>query len=292
MNLSSGIINVYKPRGISSYDVIRRIKKIMPQKDKIGHTGTLDPDACGVLPVCIGKATKLSSMLVDQKKEYIAVCRLGISTDTEDISGKIISSCIVPDVDLGVIENIIEKFTGVISQVPPMYSALKYRGKPLYKLAREGKEIQRNPREINIYSIDLLDFKNGDMKFKVVCSKGTYIRSLCRDIGAELGCGACMADLERTAVGCFNVENSVHADEFLNLSCADLAQKIISVDYVFRNYPEIFAGELIEKRFVNGASSRIRLQNGLYRVYSSKHNLFLGIAEVKNGILTQKQLFV
>lgn len=292
MNLYSGVINIYKPKGISSYDVIRGIKKIIGRKEKIGHTGTLDPDAYGILPVCIGKATKLSSLLVDCKKEYIAVCRLGIKTDTEDIGGKVTASSEVPDISEDSLESMISSFTGEISQIPPMYSALKHNGVALYRLARSGREIDRLPRNVTIYSMQLLSFDGRDITFRVLCSKGTYIRSLCRDIGEYFGCGACMYSLERTAVGDFNKQNCVLFREVLDMPPQELRRNIIPVDRLLIQYPPLYADSAVEKRFINGATSRTKSSSGVYRLYSLESGAFLGLAQVNSEVLTQKQLFV
>lgn len=292
MYLYSGVINVYKPKGISSYDVIRGIKKIIGRKEKIGHTGTLDPDAQGILPVCIGKATKLSSLLVDCKKEYVAVCRLGICTDTEDIGGNVTATADVPVITDASLNSMVGSFTGEISQIPPMYSALKHNGVALYRLARNGQEIERKPRGVTIYSIQILNFDGRDIAFKVLCSKGTYIRSLCRDIGGYFGCGACMYSLERTAVGDFNKQNCVIFEELMDMSVEELRQRFIPIDCLFSQYPPLYADSLVEKRFINGAASRTKFSSGVYRLYSRESGVFLGLALVNGESLTQKQLFV
>ena len=204
--MNSGIINVYKEAGYTSFDVVAKLRGILKIK-KIGHTGTLDPDATGVLPVCIGKATKLCDMLTDKDKVYECVMLLGVETDTYDMSGRILSKNTV-DVTEKQVEEAINSFVGDIMQVPPMYSALKVNGKKLYELAREGKEVERKPRPVTIFSIDILSISLPEVSIRIHCSKGTYIRSLCHDIGEILGCGCAMKSLVRTRVSQFDISDA------------------------------------------------------------------------------------
>ena len=207
-----GIINIYKEKGFTSHDVVAVVRRTIGQK-KVGHTGTLDPDATGVLPVCVGKATKLADYIMASEKTYIAEVTLGAFTDTQDSSGNILDRHEV-DFDEEKIRTAINSFIGNLQQTPPMYSAIKINGKKLYELAREGKEVERKKRNITIFNIEILSFNPPD-KFvmKVDCSKGTYIRTLCDDIGRKLGCGAYMSSLERTRSGSFVKENSITLDE-------------------------------------------------------------------------------
>ena len=202
----NGIINVYKETGFTSHDVVAKLRGIVKQK-KIGHTGTLDPDATGVLPVCLGNATKLCDMLTDKSKEYVATMRLGFCTDTQDISGEVLKKQEVTVTKEDVTEAVMS-FVGKYDQIPPMYSALKVNGKKLYELAREGIEIERKARSIEIFAIEILDINLPDITMKVHCSKGTYIRTLCHDIGLKLGCFATMVSLKRTKVANFLLENA------------------------------------------------------------------------------------
>lgn len=202
----NGILNVYKPKGLTSHNVVSFVRRNLNMK-RVGHTGTLDPLATGVLPVLVGNATKLSELIMADEKKYTARVTLGIKTDTEDITGEIIEKNQV-NVTLDDIINTTKKFTGEIDQIPPMYSAIKVDGQKLYKLARQGVEIERKSRKITIYSIDVYNFDGTSFTMDVHCSKGTYIRSLCRDIGDCLGCGATMSELERTMSGIFKKENS------------------------------------------------------------------------------------
>lgn len=204
-----GIINVYKEEGFTSHDVVAKLRGIAGQK-KIGHTGTLDPAATGVLPVCLGAATKLCDMLTDKSKEYVATLQLGITTDTQDTTGITLATGEVPK-EAEVVYQVIRGFVGNYNQTPPMYSALKVDGKKLYELAREGKEVERKARPVEIYYIDILepyDAATGTLVMKVGCSKGTYIRTLCHDVGEKLGCGGAMATLKRTKVGTFGYEEA------------------------------------------------------------------------------------
>ncbi len=202
----NGIINIYKESGYTSHDVVAKMRGIFKQK-KIGHTGTLDPDAKGVLPVCLGSATKLCDLLTGQDKEYEAQMLLGITTDTQDMSGSVLDKkevCVTKEE----VRMAAESFIGGYGQIPPMYSAIKVNGKKLYELARAGREVERKPRQIQIYEIEIKDVQLPYVSMRVLCSKGTYIRTLCHDIGKKLGCGAAMAKLTRTKAGRFRIEEA------------------------------------------------------------------------------------
>ncbi|MBI5182824.1 MAG: tRNA pseudouridine(55) synthase TruB [Nitrospinae bacterium] len=209
-----GIININKPRGITSFTTVSRVKHILGVK-KAGHTGTLDPVARGVLPICIGKATKIAQSLMLSSKVYIAGMKLGIKTDTEDSSGKIIEQRRVHDVDEDKIKKIFLKYTGEIEQIPPMYSAMRFQGKRLYTLARKGISVERKPKKVRIDFIRLIDIKDDLVTFEVKTSPGTYIRTLCDSIGEELGCGAHMLELERIRVGIFKIEDSLSIEDLI-----------------------------------------------------------------------------
>ena len=207
----NGIINVYKEAGFTSHDVVAKLRGILRQK-KIGHTGTLDPDAVGVLPVCLGSGTRLCDMLTDWNKEYIAELRLGVTTDTQDLSGQVLTQAPAESLDAlspAKVEEAIKSFQGKYDQIPPMYSALKVNGKKLYELAREGKEIERKARTVEITELEILESSLPVVKMRVVCSKGTYIRTLCHDIGEKLGVGGAMQSLQRSRVGIFRVEDAL-----------------------------------------------------------------------------------
>lgn len=244
-----GVLNINKPLGITSFDVVRKIKKLAKEK-KVGHGGTLDPEASGVLPVCMGRATKAIEFIMEDAKEYIAEVKLGVVTDTYDREGEVLREGVVDFTDEDIIK-VISKFVGNIQQVPPMYSALKQNGKKLYELAREGKEVYREPRSITIHSIDILRIESPIVEIKVKCSKGTYIRSLCYDIGEELGCGAMMWNLKRSSTGPFNLESSVNLED---LTEDNILQHIISLEEVFSKFPKLVVNEKFEKLILNGVT--------------------------------------
>ena len=203
-----GVIVIRKEKDFTSHDVVAKLRGILHMK-KIGHTGTLDPDAEGVLPVALGKATRLVDMITDKEKTYEAVMRLGVVTDTQDMSGTVLSQAAELHVTEEELRAAIESFAGDYMQVPPMYSALKVNGKKLYELAREGKTVERKPRPVHFYEIEILEINLPLVRFCVTCSKGTYIRTLCHDIGEKLGCGAAMETLLRTKVGRFTLDDAI-----------------------------------------------------------------------------------
>lgn len=273
----NGIINVYKEKGYTSHDVVAKLRGILKQK-KIGHTGTLDPDAEGVLPVCLGKGTRLCSMLTDKRKTYEAVLHLGITTDTQDKSGRVLKekpvSCTEEEV-----RSCIECFLGEQMQVPPMYSALKVQGKKLYELAREGIEIERKPRPVTFYDIQILEMSLPYVTFSVTCSKGTYIRTLCHDIGEKLGCGGCMEKLLRTQVDRFNLSDSLKLSEIEALAKEGrILEHIITVEEMFSHLPVYETEPGLDKLLENGNPVPDRKQQRVQRVrmYTSTH-VFVGI---------------
>lgn len=289
----SGVIIVNKERGFTSHDVVAKLRGILKQK-KIGHTGTLDPDATGVLPVCLGQATKLCDMLTDKDKTYEAVLLLGKVTDTQDISGTVIGETDVESLrEAGrlsdeLIYDTIMSFVGDYDQIPPMYSALKVNGKKLYELAREGIEIERKSRPVKIISIEDIRIEFPRVYMTVTCSKGTYIRTLCHDIGAKLSCGGCMEALKRTRVSMFSLENSLKLDEISSImtSDKDIQNYIISVEKIFENYPAVETKEAFDKLLYNGNSVADKMLNtdsdiltrdgDKFRMYDSK-GTFIGI---------------
>lgn len=247
----NGIIIIDKEPGFTSHDVVAKLRGICGQK-KIGHTGTLDPAATGVLPVCLGSATKLCDMLTDRNKEYVAELLLGVETDTQDTTGQVLSRHAVTVTEAQVREAC-ARFTGDYAQVPPMYSALKVNGKKLYELAREGKEVERQPRHVTIHELEILHLELPVVRFRTVCSKGTYIRTLCADIGAALGCGGAMQSLRRTAVGAFRLDSALTIGEVQQRKDGGrLAEAIFPVDSVFAECPALH---------VTGAGVRL-LDNG------------------------------
>ncbi len=247
----NGIINIYKEKGFTSHDVVAKMRGICKQK-KIGHTGTLDPDAEGVLPVCLGSGTKLCDMLTDKDKEYVAELVLGVETDTQDLSGQVIRQG-EPVMDEEAVMQAIMSFQGNYMQVPPMYSALKVNGKKLYELARAGKEVERQARPIVIHELEILDMQLPVVKMRVLCSKGTYIRTLCADIGAKLGCGAAMKSLLRTQVGIFKLEEAVTLKQLEEMrDTVGIEGKLYAVDSVFEYCPQIHVCEEFCKLLDNG----------------------------------------
>ena len=247
----NGIINVYKEAGFTSHDVVAKLRGIAKQK-KIGHTGTLDPDAEGVLPVCLGNATKLCGLLSEKEKTYKAVLLLGQTTDTQDVSGKVLSVSEVK-AEENEVQKTIESFLGDYDQIPPMYSALKVGGKKLYELAREGKEVERSARRVRILDITIEWIRLPEVCFTVTCSSGTYIRTLCQDIGEKLGCGGCMKSLLRTRVDRFKLEDSLKLSQLEALMKEGrLEEALLSVDQVFENCPAVFMKPEADKLVYNG----------------------------------------
>lgn len=248
-----GIFNIYKEKGFTSHDVVAVVRKTIHMK-KVGHTGTLDPDAEGVLPVCVGRATKLSDIIMDGRKSYRALLRLGVTTTTEDASGEILETRPVA-FDEEKIRQTVTLFVGKQEQTPPMYSAVKVNGKKLYELAREGKEIERKARSIEIYDIRIRRFLPPDcVEFDVDCSKGTYIRTLCADMGKALGCGGHMAGLLRTAAGAFTLENAVRLSQLKEWAEKGQAEEhLLSMEQALQDFPKIHILKRFTKLLVNGA---------------------------------------
>ena len=249
--MANGIINVYKEQGFTSFDVVAKLRGMLHQK-KIGHTGTLDPDAQGVLPVCLGKATKICDLLTDKDKVYEAVLLLGKRTDTLDISGEVLEERAV-QVDEELVRETIMSFVGKIEQIPPMFSALKVNGQKLCDLARKGVTVERKSRKVTIHSIDIIEVKLPEVRFSVHCSKGTYIRTLCDDIGQKLGCLGCMKALIRTRVDMFALENALKLDEIQRLVDDNrIEEAILPIDMVFNGYARIHTKEEALKLVSNG----------------------------------------
>ena len=270
-----GIINVYKEKGYTSHDVVAKLRGIAGQK-KIGHTGTLDPDAEGVLPVCLGKATKVCELLTDKDKTYRAVLFLGQTTDTQDASGTVLETSDVSNLNEVQVTEAVQSFVGEYAQIPPMYSALKVGGKKLYELAREGKTVERKARNVMIHSIKILRVDLPRVEMEVSCSKGTYIRTLCHDIGEKLGVGGCMESLLRVQVGRFVLADSLRLSEIQKAKEDGNLEKILQpIDSVFEQYRAVQIRPDQEKRLQNGNSFRKpdRSQNyddqEMVRVYDS-----------------------
>lgn len=290
----NGIVVVNKEKGFTSHDAVNVIRKIFDMR-KVGHTGTLDPEATGVLPICLGKATRVSDLIMESDKEYIAEMKLGTKTDTQDIWGEVVEQS-----DKKVSEeefvSAIESFNGEYDQIPPMYSAIKIDGKKLYEIARQGKEVERKPRRVNIHYIEILDINEGQARIKVGCSKGTYIRTLINDIGEKLGTFACMTGLNRTKSGVFHIEDAYTLDELKNIKeNGDLNKVLYNADYVFSSLNRIDLSHELKERFLNGARSTVENIPGRYRVYDL-NGAFLGIGYVeeeknRNILRTEKNFY-
>lgn len=247
-----GVIVIRKEKGFTSHDVVAKLRGILHMK-KIGHTGTLDPDAEGVLPVALGKATRLVDMLTDKEKTYEAVMRLGVVTDTQDMSGTVLSQTTELSVTEEELCTVVSSFVGDYMQVPPMYSALKVNGKKLYELAREGKTVERKPRPVHFYEIEILDISFPLVHFRVTCSKGTYIRTLCHDIGEKLGCGAAMESLLRTKVGRFTLDDAITlAQTEEAVQKGTIESKILGIEEILAEYPRVCCTKEGDRLLANG----------------------------------------
>lgn len=251
----NGIVIVHKEAGYTSHDVVAKMRGICGLR-KVGHTGTLDPEAEGVLPVCLGNATKVCDMLADRDKEYVAELLLGVETDTQDTTGRILAEH-EPETDEGRVRSAVLSFQGDYLQMPPMYSALKVNGKKLYELARAGKEVERTPRPVKIYELEILDCRLPAVTFRAVCSKGTYIRTLCSDIGRKIGCGGAMRNLLRTRVGGFKLESARTLGQLQALRDEGrLQEALLSVDSVFADCPALHVLEAFQRLADNGNAVR------------------------------------
>jgi tRNA pseudouridine55 synthase len=289
----NGILNVLKPPGMTSHDVVSYIRKVSGIK-KVGHTGTLDPGAAGVLPICIGKSTKLVDYIMSHKKTYICELTLGNITDTFDKYGKFIyeKNKEFNHVNYEVFEKVLQRFKGQITQIPPAYSAIKIDGKRAYELAREGKHVEIPSRTVNIFNIDILKFSLPNILIKIECSKGTYVRSLCYDIGVELGCGAYMSFLLRSQTGNFTLENCCVLDE---LNRDNIKEYLITPDSAL-NMKSIYIDEKFSSKILNGNSIKI-INKGVYeqnetvKVYISP-NTFIAIGYIIDDILYINKLLV
>ena len=282
----NGIVIVDKPSGWTSQDVVSKLRGVFKTR-RIGHGGTLDPMATGVLPVFVGRATRGVEFFEHAEKTYEAVLQLGITTDTEDTTGTILEEKPVSVTEQELLD-ILPKFRGEIQQIPPMYSALKVNGQKLYDLARQGKEVERKSRTITIFRLDCLEFSGSTARLLVHCSKGTYIRTLCKDIGAALGCGGCMAALRRVQAGEYTIGQAVSLQELIDTQTPE--KYLAEVDSLFVRHEKTVLTPNQEKRCRNGNSFSISLPNGLYRAYSQSGE-FLMLAEVKDGIMSTVKSF-
>lgn len=289
----NGVLNIFKNSGMSSFDVVRIVRKVACEK-KVGHTGTLDPEAIGVLPVCLGKATKIIDYIMNDKKSYKVKFKLGVTTTTYDLEGEILSESDTSNITVEETLEAINKFKGTYNQVPPMYSALKKNGVRLYELARKGIEVEREGRPITIYDIKDIEINLPYISMEVTCSKGTYIRSLCYDIGEALKVGACMTDLRRTETSCFHERDSINIKD---LTSENIHNYIISIEDALKFYPKFKVNEGFSKLLINGVRVMDRRltnekidNNILYRVYD-ENDKFLGLGKRElNGFKIEKLL--
>ena len=282
----NGIVIIDKPAGWTSQDVVSKLRGVFKTR-RIGHGGTLDPMATGVLPVFVGRATRGVEFFEHAHKTYEAVLQLGITTDTEDITGNVLEEkpvCVTENEFLSVLE----QFRGEIQQIPPMYSAIKVNGQKLYDLARKGKEVERKSRTITIFKLECLEFSGNQAKILVHCSKGTYIRTLCKDIGAALGCGGCMAALRRVQAGDYTIDRAVSLQTLVESENPEIY--LAPVDSLFAEYDKLVLTPNQEKRCRNGNSFSISLPDGQYRAYS-QNGEFLMLAKVENSIMSTVKSF-
>ena len=282
----NGIVIVDKPQDWTSQDVTARLRRVFNTR-RIGHGGTLDPMAIGVLPVFVGRATRGVEFFEHAEKIYEATLRLGITTDTEDITGTVLETREVSISEADFL-GILPRFRGKIQQIPPMYSALKINGQKLCDLARQGKEVERQPREIEIFELTCLEFSGQTARLRVHCSKGTYIRTLCKDIGQALGCGGCMESLRRIQAGAYTIDEAIPLAELLETESAE--QYLRPVDSMFREHPAVTLTEKQELRCRNGNSFSISLEDGTYRVYG-KNGDFLALSQVNSGVMSTIKSF-
>ena len=282
----NGIVIVDKPSGWTSQDVTARLRRVFDTR-RIGHGGTLDPMATGVLPVFVGRATRGVEFFEHAEKTYEALLLPGLTTDTEDVTGTVLQKREVSLTEQDV-EAVLPRFRGEILQVPPMYSALKVNGQKLCDLARKGKEIARQPRPITIHELEFLGFHEGMVKLRVRCSKGTYVRTLCKDIGEALGCGGCMAALRRTAAGSYDLSQAVALQTLLETQ--EPEQYLRPVDTLFSRYPAVTLTPNQETRCRNGNAFSLALPDGTYRAYSGAEE-FLMLAKAENGVMSTIKSF-
>ena len=282
----NGIVIVDKPQDWTSQDVTARLRRVFHTR-RIGHGGTLDPMATGVLPVFVGRATRGVEFFEHAEKTYETVLRLGLTTDTEDIWGETLEQRPV-EITAEKLEGVLADFRGEILQIPPMYSALKVNGQKLCDLARKGKEVERKPRPITIHELTLLETGENTLRLRVRCSKGTYIRTLCKDIGQALGCGGCMAELRRVRAGAYTIEEAVPLQTLLDTQ--EPEKYLRTVDTMFRSYPEVTLTANQEKRCRNGNAFTVKLPEGTYRAYSQSGE-FLMLAKVEDSIMSTIKSF-
>ena len=281
-----GIVIVDKPAGWTSQDVVSKLRGALHTR-RIGHGGTLDPMATGVLPVFVGRATRAVEFFEHAEKTYEAVLRLGVTTNTEDITGEVLETRPVSLSEAQFL-SVLPQFRGEIQQIPPMYSALKINGQKLCDLARKGREVERTPRAVTVHALECLDFTGETARLRIHCSKGTYIRTLCKDIGAALGCGGCMESLRRVTAGAYTIEEAIPLAQLVDSPNPET--HLLSIDSMFTAYPAVTLTENQEKRCRNGGSFTCTLTDGTYRAYS-KAGEFLALTKVEAGTLSTIKSF-
>ena len=288
--MANGILVIDKSAGWTSQDVAAKLRGVFHER-RVGHGGTLDPMATGVLPVFIGRATRAAEFLESAEKEYVAGLRLGVVTDTQDTSGTVLETNSVC-VTRAQLEGALRQFLGPIEQIPPMYSAIKINGQKLYELARRGQEVARKPRSITIHALELLEGEGADWTVRVRCSKGTYVRTLCHDLGRALGCGGCMSSLRRTRAGSFTLAQAVTMQQVLDFAAGqDPQQLLMPVDAVFAAHPPLIVTLGQAAKLKNGAQVKDwQFQPGTYRVYAEDGE-FLLLGRVEGGVLTTIKSF-
>lgn len=288
--MANGILIVDKPDGWTSQDVAAKLRGVFHEK-RVGHGGTLDPMATGVLPIFIGRATRGVEFFESAEKEYIAGLRLGTVTNTQDTTGEVLETNPVT-VTREDVEVALRRFTGELDQLPPMYSAIKINGQKLYELARRGQEVARRPRSITIHALELLEGEGADWTVRVRCSKGTYVRTLCHDLGRALGCGGCMSSLRRTRAGSFTLAQAVTMQQVLDFAAGqDPQQLLMPVDAVFAAHPPLIVTLGQAAKLKNGAQVKDwQFQPGTYRVYAEDGE-FLLLGRVEGGVLTTIKSF-
>ncbi len=290
----NGVLNIYKPKGYTSHDVVSKVRKIAGMK-KVGHTGTLDPMAEGVLPVCLGKATRIAEYLTGEEKEYIAEVTLGSETDTLDAEGEVIRECPVPEIKESMFQNLFKKFLGDIVQIPPMYSAIKKDGKPLYKYAREGIDFDLPGRNVSIYDIQLLSFEKDKFRIRVCCSKGTYIRSLARDLAKEMGTCGHLTSLIRTKSGNFTSEKAVSLE---TLQENDLEKYLISIDEAIPDFISIHLDEVKSQKaslgnfvYIDEDNYKELKDSEMVKIIAFDGSV-IGLGTLESRVLKPKKVFV
>ena len=286
----SGILVADKPVGATSFDMVARLRRRLGVR-RVGHAGTLDPAAAGVLPLLIGEATKLVPYLTDEDKEYVATIRFGVTTDTQDLTGRVLSTAVVPPLSRDVLTAAIRPFVGRIRQVPPMFSALHHRGRRLYELAREGVEVEREPRDVVVHEIIVEDVRETTATLRIVCGRGTYVRTLAADLGRALGCGGALERLVRTRVGAFDRETAVRADEIASATPESLWARVRPPEAAVSHLPALRVGAAAAAAFVHGQAIDLTRPadppRGFLRVHDEAGQM-LGVGELVGGGRTLK----